>query len=1108
MDESTQAVDPVAAPPGESGMVGGGVASGRTGAPMAAQPPFALQSRSRDDLSTAPIDYWHKLDTGFQQDAISVDDYYAQHRQLTLDTENPMLRSLRDQFKIVPPTEPGGALEVYLSTSQSAQPTSPHVPATSPSGGGGSGFPTTPAPAQHPLALALSSIGLRGWEPLQPARSLVETLYADNPSKDTNPVYRTASRLATVLDTALTAANVPITGIGDLANLALAPLTVGLKAAGADKATIEGFIQGTRVIPELAAAFGTGQGLLGAAGKVGNLTGLAAELAPLMARAGRVAKLEDSFAATMRDVWQSERGGVRMPGPPGEPPINPEILAADTPETLARKYEAAVITARRGGPRTLEQVTAEGQALIDEGLMSMDTIRQMTPGTVLNDAQTWAMMRVLADEGLRLTVLARRALETQNPADVQHMLEQFWTFALAHHPPGIGAEAEAGRSLHVWNDPTSGLKQFLTQFETLARNSTTGFDGMTVARAIAEFRQPGQLSVFARQALKPGFWDLFNEYFVNGMLWGPKTWAANFMGNTVTTLWSVPERKVAEWIGSGQGVQAGEAWELMQGMFGSQLDAFRVGALALREDESQLARIPGMEALGKTELARRRAISSEALELTGGAGRVVDLIGNVIRVPGNVLSSTDDYFKVINWRAQQRALALREARQEAMAHGLEGRDFAEFVDQRINDKMADPPMSITKEADRYALYQTFQQELGRAGKLLSQLSNLPAGKILLPIIRTPINISKWVGERTPLMLLNKRFWREISGSDKAVGDLALAKVTLGSMALGIGAFWYMSGHLTGGGPTDPKVRKNLTDNLGWQAYSARIGDKLVGLSRMEPPGLILGLGADFAEAMLNAGEDGDVPDADEAANAAGVAIASAIKNRTMIKGLAETFGAIADPQRMMAARLSSFLISMVPLSGLVRQSEQVIDPALREAQGVMERFRSQVPGLSSTLAARRDLNGDPVFLTGVWGPVGISTLKDDPVALERHKVGARIPDIARAVGPKGNRIELTPAEREYWAIQRGKLEMRGQTVQERQAETMRSSFYQNASKDAKAALLERDIRAYHAEAFKETLKHYPNLDKSIREAQKKALADWTKGPSPESTTPLLKSLTR
>lgn len=1062
-------------------------------APGQAGPPAATPPFNREDLATAPPEYWIELQRGFETGDISTDDYYQLHRQRVHDDENPMLGAIRaTQAAASPATAP-------LASGQPGQPLDAQPPPTLATGAVPEGTPVQPPPPStaEQISGLLSTIGLQGIRPVQPASSLLEALYGQDPAKESNPVYRTAWRLAAGLDAALTVLNIPITGLGDLADVVLAPLTLGLQAAGFDQATIKGFVENARLLPEMAAAFGTGAGALGTLGKVGNLTGLGAELGPLMARAGRVMKLEESFSATMRDVWKSERGEVRVPG--GEP-ITPEILMPDTPQTLAAKYEAAVIEARRGGPRTLEQVAAEGQALIDQGLVSMDTIKQIKPGTALNDAEAWATVRVLADEGLRLKTIAARALETQHPQDVQSVLEQFYTFSLAHDPKRIGVEAEAGRSLNVMNDPIAGLKRFLLQFEEVARNSTTGFDGMTVVRAIAAFDNPGQLSVLARQAAKPGFWDMFKEYYVNGLLWGPKTWAANFLGNSVTALWSIPERQLAALIGGGQGVQAGEAWELMHGILGSQLDAWRLAAKAFQEGESQFGKSRGLTALDKIELPRK-AISADTFELTGLPGTAVDLLGNTVRFPSRVLAGTDDFFKVIQWRGEQRAVALREARQEAMGHGLTGREFAEYVDTRIADKMADPPLSIQRAADAHALYQTFTNELGSFGKKIQALSNTVAGKIILPFVRTFANMAKWVGERTPLMLANKRFWEEINGEDRAVADMAKAKVALGSFTLSIAALWFYNGQLTSGGPSDPKIRKDMEDHLGWKPYAVKIGNRYVSINRLEPPGMLLGLGADFADAILNSDAD-SVADWEEAANAAVVAVAKGFTNRTMVKGVAETMAALSDPDRMAESRLSSFLASLIPLSGLVRQSEQVLDPTMREAHGVMQRVRSQIPGVSATLPPRLTLDGDPVYMTGVWGPISVSEMKDDPVAKERIKVGAHIPDIPKTV----SQIELTGAERHYWAYQRGKMKVGGMTVKERQAETIASDFYKESSKEIKAFLLERDITLHQQEAWLKTLEHYPNLETSIDKAREQRFG----GPKPadNAMTPLIRSLTR
>jgi hypothetical protein len=105
-----------------------------------------------------------------------------------------------------------------------------------------------------------------------PVQGLVDTVYGQDPAKESNPVYRTLQRLAPMVDMALTALNVPITGVGDLVNLIVAPITVGLRAAGLPEEQVQQSVEAWRVVPELAAGLGMGApGAIGTLGKVGNL---------------------------------------------------------------------------------------------------------------------------------------------------------------------------------------------------------------------------------------------------------------------------------------------------------------------------------------------------------------------------------------------------------------------------------------------------------------------------------------------------------------------------------------------------------------------------------------------------------------------------------------------------------------------------------------------------------------------------------------------------------------------------------------------------------------------------------------------------------------------
>ena len=129
--------------------------------------------------------------------------------------------------------------------------------------------------------------------------------------------------------------------------------------------------------------------------------------------------------------------------------------------------------------------------------------------------------------------------------------------------------------------------------------------------------------------------------------------------------------------------------------------------------------------------------------------------------------------------------------------------------------------------------------------------------------------------------------------------------------------------------------------------------------------MLFTLAADYVDAVANSEAETGLEMAGDAAWALSVTTAKNFSSHTFVKGLAETMAFIADPDRQSTARASSFLQSLLPLSGLIRQIEGVVDPTLREAAGVVDRFWSSVPGLSADLPPRRTLlDAEPITMSG------------------------------------------------------------------------------------------------------------------------------------------------
>ena len=320
--------------------------------------------------------------------------------------------------------------------------------------------------------------------------------------------------------------------------------------------------------------------------------------------------------------------------------------------------------------------------------------------------------------------------------------------------------------------------------------------------------------------------------------------------------------------------------------------------------------------------------------------------------------------------------------------------------EHIRQIVENPSDAIRNAALDDARYFTFTRPLGPFGAAIQQATNShPAAKLIMPFVRTPTNIVKFAGERTPFAIFSQNVRKELAKGGIA-RDQALAKMTMGSI-IGTAVYSYaLEGKITGGGPTHPAARQALY-RTGWQPYSFKIGTQIVdeqylkehplydgkigdavekyySYGRFEPIAMIFGITADMAEI---AGEL-DKEDAEKLPTMVASSISKNLVSKTWLEGLSSALEAVEDPDRYMDTFVRNMAGTIVPTG--VAQYARSNDPVLRETRTVLDRIRSRIPGYREDLEPRVNLWGDPIILEGGLGPdmvspIYTSTKKHDKV---------------------------------------------------------------------------------------------------------------------------------
>jgi hypothetical protein len=575
-----------------------------------------------------------------------------------------------------------------------------------------------------------------------------------------------------------------------------------------------------------------------------------------------------------------------------------------------------------------------------------------------------------------------------------------------------------------------------------------------------------QQRVMAKQAvnlLRAGQHALY-EAWINGLLSGPQTQVVNPLSNTLTTLWAIPERALAAQFHTDvdTSVVKGEASAMLRGMVDGFADALRLArqAWAMAADPLQGTKLD----------LPKHAITAGAFgqDPNGSVGRAIDYLGTAVRMPSRLMMATDAFFKAVNYRMELKALALRQA----TAEGLDG----DALVRRVAQIEANPPAEVKARAESFMLLQTFQNDLGEAGESFMRAMNAaPGARLVLPFIKTPTNIAKWTIYRTPGLNLLSRQYRADLAEPGPTRDLALARMSLGLMVGATVSAMAGAGLITGGGPSDPDLKRELRDT-GWQPYSLKVGKTYYAYNRLDPVGALVGLVADTAEML------GQVPEvqADNVAAAVVLALSKTLVNKTYLQGLSDAIEAVSNPDRGMQKYVQSFARTLVP-TGL-RQIARTIDPTVREARGVLEAIQQGVPGWASGLPPRRNIFGEPILLQGGLGhdlvsPIYTSTVKDDVVSAEiaRHRInvsmpsrvieGRRPPSI-RLEAPRAiEGVELSPAQYDRY------VQLAGAGLRDELAALIESPVYQSASDgpDGGKALMIRHVIGAHRQGARARL---------------------------------------
>jgi len=616
-----------------------------------------------------------------------------------------------------------------------------------------------------------------------------------------------------------------------------------------------------------------------------------------------------------------------------------------------------------------------------------------------------------------VTALAKAGFQTAEEAGVA--MERQFALNAAIHAQVKGAQTEIARTLSAHSIPARGAalrQQAIGDVLTKAGGNATPQER---AFMYLSMEDPIKQADFLRKTKTAKTFDAFYEAWINALLSSPVTHVVNLVGNMLFGAGQVPIRTMAAMMGhmrrrvtgATDGVHLGEDAALMMGSFFSSWDAVKLAGKAFKD--------PAGEAVTKMEPGKKyrvNAFSAEALQAGGILGRAIDFAGSMAtmgRMSTRLLAAGDVLFKARAQQAHIYAEAFRSATREGITDPTL---FAEAV----ADNIANPSVLVQEGAQDFGRMITFQSTLGEQGKNLQGLASHALIRWFIPFLKTPMNIISRAWDHTPFAMFSQDYRKAIAmGGEHA--DLARARVAMGTTTMGAVAVAANAGYITGGGPSNIKLRKNL-ERQGWRPYSIRIGDTYYSFKRVEPFATVMGLAADLVEIGGNAKNQESVA---TAAAALGMAFSKNVTSKTWMTGMSNLLEAIENPDRYGPKVIEGFIRSMIPRG--VAQFERVGDPEHRYVRTLMDAIKQDVPGWSSSLPANLNIWGEPIvyqsggFITGMINPFYASEFKPNDLdkELDRLKIGFSPPP--ETIPNTGGQLMFDPWEYHDFAERAGQI---------------------------------------------------------------------------------------
>ena len=478
--------------------------------------------------------------------------------------------------------------------------------------------------------------------------------------------------------------------------------------------------------------------------------------------------------------------------------------------------------------------------------------------------------------------------------------------------------------------------------------------------------------------------DVMYEIYLNNLLSGPPTHVTNFISNTVETMMAPVETAAKALVTTFNKPQDRVYYsEIIGDIYGTALGIMKAvqfagkraasklpgGRASQGDTAAQLRVSPGVFNSSRLEYVNRR-ISSANFNLDENSvfGKITDVLGTLLNVPGSALNASDISYKIIHdtraktrWATHQWADGAYKSLKEAM-------DAA--------DSNVDLGRRAVREAEDYTY-------TGRPNMPIfswitdTAIDKLPGARWIIPFKRTIANIAERSLERSPLALAVPTLAKRLAHNDPAERATAQARLLAGTGVL-VAASMMFGDNLIGAAPRD-KINRELWDKVYGGEFLLKFGDGVVKLDQLGIIGQQLKTIAMYRQAIESAPDNLFEPENSdqlvEFITPFLAPVTEVLYNSTYAASMAQAFEAIgraqdtdsAAPILQYAERIAA---KTVPVFGstaweLAQRSD---DPVQRDTAQLGAVFQSTIPKQRELLRTVYDDFGQPMIVNNYRGP--------------------------------------------------------------------------------------------------------------------------------------------